>query len=241
MLAVEGVVVRYGGVHAVRGVDLAVERGQTVGVAGPNGAGKSSLLKAVGGVVRPAAGTITWHGRRVDGQTPHRLARDGIVLVPEGRSVFGSLTVLENLWSASFAKRGGRRRMAQVIDEVLQLFPDLATRTAQTAGSLSGGQQQMLAIGRALAMEPELLVVDELSLGLAPLVVGEIYAVLQRKQEEGLTLLLVEQHLPFLLSAAHDVYVMRRGEFAQHGAPEELTAAGTKAAYLGGVPVGVGR
>ena len=241
MLAVEGLVVRYGGVHAVRGIDLHVDRGQTVGVAGPNGAGKSSLLKAVGGVVRPAAGAVTWDGRRIDGQAPHRLARNGIVLVPEGRSVFGSLTVLENLWSASFAKRGGRQRMAQVIDEVLQLFPDLATRTGQLAGSLSGGQQQMLAIGRALAMEPEVLIVDELSLGLAPLIVAEIYAVLQRKQAEGLTLLLVEQHLPFLLSAAQYVYVLRRGEVAQEGAPEELTAAGTRAAYLGGAPVGATR
>ena len=232
MLQVEGLVVRYGGVVAVRGVDLTVNAGQSVGIVGANGAGKSSVLKAVGGLVRPASGAITWNGRRLDGRTPHELARLGIVVVPEGRAVFGSLTVLENLWSATFAKRGGTQRVRRAIDEVLTLFPSLARRTGQRAGSLSGGEQQMLAIGRALAMDPELLVIDELSLGLAPLVVAEIYAVLQRKHAEGLTLLLVEQHLPFLLAAADHVYVLRRGEVADHGVPDDL-AAGLSTSYLG--------
>jgi branched-chain amino acid transport system ATP-binding protein len=232
MLEVDGLVLRYGGVSAVRGVDLTVADGQSVGIVGANGAGKSSVLKAVGGLVRPAGGTITWNGRRLDGLPPHRLTRRGIVVVPEGRAVFGSLTVLENLWSATFAKRGGPQRVRRSIDDVLDLFPALAARTGQRAGSLSGGEQQMLAIGRALAMEPELLVIDELSLGLAPLVVAEIYAVLQRKHSEGLTLLLVEQHLPFLLAAADHVYVLRRGEVVEHGAPDDL-AARLSTSYLG--------
>ena len=232
MLAVDGLVVRYGGVTAVRGIDLSVADGQSVGIVGANGAGKSSVLKAVGGLVRPAAGSITWNGARLDGRPPHQLTRRGVVVVPEGRAVFGSLTVLENLWSAVFARRGGPQRVRRGIDDVLGLFPTLAARTGQRAGSLSGGEQQMLAIGRALAMEPELLVIDELSLGLAPLVVAEIYSVLRRKHEEGLTLLLVEQHLPFLLAATDDVYVLRRGEVVQHGAPEAL-AADLGASYLG--------
>jgi branched-chain amino acid transport system ATP-binding protein len=190
------------------------------------------VLKAVGGLFRPAGGMITWNGRRLDGRTPHELARRGVVVVPEGRAVFGSLTVLENLWTASFAKRGGPEGVRRAIDDVLGLFPTLAGRTGQRAGSLSGGEQQMLAIGRALAMEPELLVIDELSLGLAPLDVAEIYAVLGRRHAEGLTLLLVEQHLPFLLAATDHVYVLRRGEVADHGAPDDL-AAGLSASYLG--------
>jgi branched-chain amino acid transport system ATP-binding protein len=232
MLSVEGLVVRYGAVTAVRGVDLTVAGGRSVGIVGANGAGKSSVLKAVGGLVRPAGGSITWNGVRVDGHRPHELARRGVVVVPEGRAVFASLTVLENLWSATFARRGGPTRVRRAIDEVLGLFPALAGRTGQRAGSLSGGEQQMLAIARALAMDPELLVIDELSLGLAPLVVADIYAVLRRKHEEGLTLLLVEQHLPFLLAAADDLYVMRRGEVVEHGAPDSL-AAGLSASYLG--------
>jgi branched-chain amino acid transport system ATP-binding protein len=231
-LAVEGLVVRYGGVTAVRGADLSVGGRQSVGIVGANGAGKSSVLKAVGGLVRPAAGSITWNGAAIGGRPPHELARLGVVVVPEGRAVFGSLTVVENLWAAAFARRGGTARVRAAIDDVLSLFPALAGRTGQRAGSLSGGEQQMLAIGRALAMDPELLVIDELSLGLAPLVVAEIYDVLRRKHADGLTLLLVEQHLPFLLSAADDVYVLRRGEVVEHNAPDAL-AADLGASYLG--------
>ena len=232
MLEVDGLVVRYGGVTAVRGVDLTVAGGQSVGIVGANGAGKSSVLRAVGGLVRPAAGSITWNGQRLDGRTPHDLAQRGVVVVPEGRSVFASLTVLENLWSAVFARRGGNQQVRRAIDETLGLFPALAGRTAQRAGSLSGGEQQMLAIGRALAMDPELLVIDELSLGLAPLVVADIYAVLRQKHAQGLTLLLVEQHLPFLLAATDHVYVLRRGEVVEHGPPRTL-AADLGTSYLG--------
>ncbi len=231
-LAVEGLVVRYGGVTAVRGVDLTVADGQSVGIVGANGAGKSSVLRAVGGLAPPAAGSITWNGTAIGGKAPHDLARLGVVVVPEGRAVFGSLTVLENLWAAAFARRRGTARGRQAIDDVLSLFPSLAGRRGQRAGSLSGGEQQMLAIGRALAMDPELLVIDELSLGLAPLVVAEIYEVLRRRHADGLTLLLVEQHLPFLLSAADDVYVLRRGEVVGHGAPDAV-AAGLGTSYLG--------
>ena len=232
MLAVEGLVVRYGGITAVRGLDLTVAGGQSVGIVGANGAGKSSVLRAVGGLVRPAGGTITWNGQRLDGRPPHELARRGVVVVPEGRAVFASLTVSENLWSATFARRGGPDRVRRAIDEVLGLFPVLATRLGQRAGSLSGGEQQMLAIARALAMDPELLVIDELSLGLAPLVVGEIYDVLRRKHAQGLTLLLVEQHLPFLIAAADHLYVLRRGEVVEHGAPDTV-ASDLGSSYLG--------
>ncbi|MEW6471103.1 MAG: ABC transporter ATP-binding protein [Actinomycetota bacterium] len=233
MLLVDGLEVRYGGIRAVRAVSLKAGSGQIVGVVGPNGAGKSSLLRAVVGAVRPAAGEVTWNGRRLTGFRPHQLVRAGVVLVPEGRGLLRSLTVAENLAVAAFSGRTGDDGIAR--DEVLGLFPVLGDRLAQPAGSLSGGEQQMLVIARALLMRPELLLIDELSLGLAPRVVAQVYDVLRRRNAEGLTIVVVEQHLAQVVSVAHELYALARGEVVAAGPPADVAATLTRS-FGGAVP-----
>ena len=222
MLEIEGLEVRYGGVRAVRGVDFVVRKGQIVGIVGPNGAGKSSLLNAVAGVVRPSAGRITWDGRPLTGRRPYELARTGVALVPEGRGVFRTLSVAENLATARFA--GRTAAWGSALDPVIGLFPILGERLAQPAGSLSGGEQQMLVIARALLLQPELLLIDELSLGLALRVVAQLYAVLRSLNQDGLTIVVVEQHLPAVVGTAHHLYALARGEIAAHGNPAGVAA-----------------
>lgn len=235
MLVVDGVEVRYGGVRAVRGVSLDIAPGRMVGVVGPNGAGKSSLLRAIVGAVRPSAGHITWEGRSLRGRRPHELARSGVVLVPEGRGLLRSLSVAENLAVARFAGRTGDFGAAR--DEMLALFPALADRLGQPAGSLSGGQQQMLVIARALLMRPELLLIDELSLGLAPRVVHQVYEVLRRRNADGLTIMVVEQHLPNVTAVAHQLYAIARGEVVAAGPPAEVAGQLTRS-FGEAVPAG---
>ena len=235
MLLVDGLDVRYGGIRAVRGVSLQARTGQIVGVVGPNGDGKSSLLRAVVGAVRPATGQVTWNGRSLSGRRPHELVRDGVVLVPEGRGLLRSLTVAENLAVAAFSGRTGAFDSAR--DEVLGLFPVLGDRLGQPAGSLSGGEQQMLVIARALLMRPELLLIDELSLGLAPRVVAQVYDVLRRRNAEGLTIVVVEQHLPQVVSAADDLYALARGEVVAHGRPADVAGTLTRS-FSGAIPGG---
>lgn len=220
VLEVEGLDVRYGGVRAVRGLDLRVDRGQVAGIVGPNGAGKSSVLDALVGAVAPTAGQVRWNGRNVTGRRPHQLAREGVVLVPEGRGLLRSLTVAENLAVAAFTGRTGDLPAGR--DEVLTVFPRLADRLAQPAGALSGGEQQMLAVARALLMRPDLLLIDELSLGLAPRIVSHIYRVLRDRNAEGLTIVVVEQHLPNVVASTDHVYAMARGEVIRHGPPAEV-------------------
>ena len=189
MLKVRGLSVRYGGISALQEVDLEVAQGEIVCLIGANGAGKSTLLAAVSGLLRPWAGAIEFQGRAIAGQPAHRLSRQGLILVPEGRRVFANLSVEENLILGGYARPRGREQQADM-DEVFDTFPRLAERRRQQAGTLSGGEQQMLALGRALMGRPRLLMMDEPSLGLAPLMVAEVFGVIRRIHGRGVTILL---------------------------------------------------
>ena len=226
MLAVSGLEVVYGRVHVLRDVDLHVARGELVTIVGPNGAGKTSLLRALTGLVPARAGTVSLEGERVDGRPPEALVRLGIVMVPEGRDLFGPLTARENLALGAYAQPRAARRAARLgdLERVLDLFPALRPRLDQRASTLSGGEQQMVAVGRALMARPRLLLLDEPSVGLAPLVIREIFRVLERLRAEGLTMLLVEQNARAACRIADRGYVLAPG-----GRLEE-TAAGPSAA-----------
>jgi branched-chain amino acid transport system ATP-binding protein len=233
VLSVENLQVEYGPIKAVRGVDLNVEEGEIVVLLGANGAGKSSLLNAVAGLVPAAAGRIVVEGDDVTALPAVRIVRRGIALVPEGRRVFPRLTVAENLRLGG-ASRRDRAGLAEDKERVLGFFPILSERLKQEAGTLSGGQQQMLAIGRALMSRPRLLLLDEPSLGLAPIVVGEIFALLEELRESGTTILLVEQNVHMALSIAERAYVMASGRVEVSGPAAELReSVGIEAAYLG--------
>ena len=221
MLTVEKLVVRYGPVEAVRGIDLAVKQGEVFALLGANGAGKSSTLAAIAGLVKPVSGTITYGGRPVSGLPPEMLSRAGIGLVPEGRRIFASLTVAENLWlgGASHASTIDRKqRQAEMEDR----FPILRERTHQKAGLLSGGEQQMLAIARALMAKPRLLLLDEPSLGLAPQMVEKVFDLITSLRAEGLTILLVEQNVHLSLAIADHGVVLANGRVAVMGTGAEL-------------------
>ena len=207
-LEVSGLEVRYGGVAAVRGLTLRLDRGEIVGLIGPNGAGKSTTLHAIMGVVRPSAGDVRLAGRSIRGRRPERIARAGVALVPEGRRIYPNLTVDENLRLGLAAGRGNRTDL----DEVRTLFPVLAEFRRRQAGALSGGQQQQLAIGRALAARPDVLLLDEPSLGLAPLVVDQVFDALARIRDRGVTTLLVEQRAQRTVAFADRTYALSNGE-----------------------------
>ena len=233
MLTVENLAVHYARVPAVQGVSLRVEEGETVGLIGPNGAGKTTTLSAITGLIRPSAGSITFEGESLIGCTPEQIVRQRIALVPEGRHIFGSLTVEENLRLAVF---GGRDRAAANDDlsRTVERFPVLKRYYRSTAGKLSGGEQQQLAIGRALITRPRLLLLDEPSLGLAPLVVDEVFGALQELRQQGMTILLVEQNAARTVEFADRTYVLRTGRVALSGTRDELSASGSLIdSYLG--------
>jgi branched-chain amino acid transport system ATP-binding protein len=233
MLRVEDIVVHYARVPAVRGVSLAVDEGEVVGLIGPNGAGKSTTLGAITGLVKPSSGSITFDGTSLIGRPPERIVREGVALVPEGRHIFGSLTVEENLFLGTLARRD-RTDADDELADVLDRFPVLKRYYKAPAGKLSGGEQQQLAIGRALLSKPRLLLLDEPSLGLAPLVVDQVFDVLQSLRERGMTILLVEQNAARTLEFADRSYVLRTGEMALAGTREELRETGDLMdAYLG--------
>ena len=233
MLAIEGLEVSYGSISALRGVSVAVEAGEVVAVIGPNGAGKSTLLLSICGVVKPASGTIVFEGKPILGSEPEALVAMGIALVPEGRRIFGSLTVAENLRIGATV-RTDRQEVGADFDRVLGLFPILKERSEQKAGKLSGGEQQMLAIARALLSRPRLLLLDEPSLGLAPLVVAQVYETIARLRRDGLTVLLVEQSMHRALAASDRAYVLSSGRVALTGRSGELGKAEEfEAAYFG--------
>jgi len=223
VLELREVTVSYGAVAAVGGVDLDCARGEVVALLGANGAGKSSVVKAINGLVRPIGGTVVWDGRAVHDWSPDRIARAGIVSVPEGREVFGGLTVAENLQLGSYrlGRRGAGDRAA--LDQVLDYYPVLAARSGQAARTLSGGEQQMLVIGRALMARPELLLLDEPSLGLAPKIVAEVYATLRQVcRDLDLTALVVEQDISAVLSVAARAHVMEAGRIRVSGSAAEI-------------------
>jgi branched-chain amino acid transport system ATP-binding protein len=230
-LEVRGLSVAYGGVRALRDVSLVVPAGTVVALLGPNGAGKSTMLRAISGVIRAEQGRIWAGGTRIDRKAAYRISRLGVVHVPEGRGVFPSLTVRENLEMAAVA-------VTESIDPVAEgstLFPVLGTRLRQVAGSLSGGEQQMLALARALMAQPQLLMVDEISMGLAPLIVNQLFDALRHRAAAGMSLLLVEQYVEAALGLADYVYVMDKGSIVDVGEPADMRHGSLATAYLGGV------
>jgi branched-chain amino acid transport system ATP-binding protein len=234
MLTCEGIEAGYGAIVALRGVSLTVTAGEIVTLIGANGAGKSTTLKSIVGLVRASAGRILLDGERIDGLAPEVLARKGASLVPEGRRIFPGLTVEENLHVATSAWRPGRQERAVELDRVFALFPRLAERRRQLGWSLSGGEQQMLAIGRALMARPKLLLLDEPSLGLAPRLVEEVFRQIEAINRAGLTILLVEQNAAMALRTAHRAYVLDRGRVVREGPAATLVAdPEIVAAYLG--------
>ncbi len=234
-LAVEGLEVRYGSIRAVRGVDITVGEGEVVALLGANGAGKSSTLLAIAGAIRPFAGRVRLDGRDLTGASPERMVRAGVAMVPETRDVFPDLTVEENLRLGAYVRRRDRAGVAADRAAMYALFPRLAERADQTAGTLSGGEQQMLVIARAMMSRPRLLLLDEPSLGLAPTIVDQIFGMIAELAATGLAILLVEQNVSKALTVARRAYVMRLGRIAAAGPARELAAAADlKDHYLGG-------
>jgi len=231
ILEIIGLSVSYGGIEAVRGVDLQVPAGKIVTLIGANGAGKSTTLRAIAGLVKPAAGRIRLQAEDITGMPPDRIVSRGITLVPEGRRVFPDLTVLENLKIGAYLRKDA---LDDDIEWVYSLFPRLKERSWQAAGTLSGGEQQMLAVGRALMSRPKLMMMDEPSLGLAPLVVKDIFSIIRKVNEQGVTILLIEQNASMALRTADVGYVMETGRITMHGSGMELYENETiKEAYLG--------
>ncbi|HXX88821.1 MAG TPA: ABC transporter ATP-binding protein [Acidimicrobiales bacterium] len=232
-LEIDSLSVSYGGMRALSHVSLVVPDGAVVALLGANGAGKSSTLRAVSGLVRPESGRILVDGVRVDHRPPHAVARLGVVHVPEGRGIFPGLTVRENLEVAVRIALGGAGD-ADPLEAAGGYFPVLKARERQLAGSLSGGEQQMLALARALLSRPRLLMVDEISMGLAPIIVGQLFDILRARATSGMSVLLVEQYVDAALGLADFAYVLDRGEIVDVGQPADVRAGGLVAAYLGG-------
>ena len=234
LLEITNLSLGYGKIAAVKEISLSVNEGQVVCLIGANGAGKTTTLRGLSGLLSPRGGEIRFAGEKIGGAKPHRIARAGLIHVPEGRQVFAEMTIADNL------KMGGyliadRALMKQRLEHVLDLFPRLRQRLTQLAGSLSGGEQQMLAIGRALMAEPRLLLLDEPSLGLAPLVVEEIFALIARLKKEGKTILVVEQNAQMALEIADHAYVLESGKMKLSGPASEVAANPmVLEAYLGG-------
>lgn len=234
MLEVNDIHVYYGAIHALKGVSLSVKEGQIVALIGANGAGKSTTLRTISGLLRPKVGDITFEGDSITKKNVQSIVRSGISQVPEGRRIFASLTVLENLELGAFTRKD-KDGVAHDMELVFKRFPRLAERKKQLAGTLSGGEQQMLAMGRALMSRPRLLLLDEPSMGLSPLFVKEIFDIIQHINEQGTTILLVEQNAHMAMSIADYAYVLETGKITLEGPGQELMQSeAVRAAYLGG-------
>jgi branched-chain amino acid transport system ATP-binding protein len=220
VLAVQDLWVSYKGIKALRGVDLHVIRGEMVALIGSNGAGKSTLLNALSRTVTPQKGVVTFNGQTINRIPPHKVSRLGLLQVPEGRQVLPDMTVLENLQLGTLAL--GSRKSAYDLADVFALFPILEERASQLAGTLSGGQQQMLAIGRAVVGAPEILLLDEPSLGLSPIMTDQVFNALVKLNRDGMTILLVEQNAYRALACTSRAYVLERGEISMHGPSADL-------------------
>ena len=238
MLAIEDLSVYYGSAIALDGVGLRVEEGQIVSLIGRNGAGKTTLMKTVAGLMRPRRGKVLFQGKNICGQTPPRIVASGLRLVPEGRQIFPTLTVEENLMLGGFVQHNMVRvsgRFQQDLEKVITLFPWMKDRLAQKGSTLSGGEQQQLAIARALMTSPKLLLLDEPSLGVAPLVIKTIFDTLKELNGQGMTILLVEQNANLALRMSHVTYVLDEGRVVLHGPSEQLRAdPKVQEIYLGG-------
>jgi branched-chain amino acid transport system ATP-binding protein len=233
LLTIDGLSVHYGAIQALHGISIAVEPGEIVTLIGANGAGKSTTLRAVSGLCKASAGTITFDGKNLAGLAPHKILRLGLAQVPEGRGIFPNLTVDENLDLGAYACTD-RKRVRDDRQRVFTLFPRLKERIDQRAGTLSGGEQQMLAIGRALLARPRLLLLDEPSLGLAPQLVQTIFKIIREINASGTTIFLVEQNAHMALRVAHRAYVLEVGTVVMQGDAKQLAASDeVKKAYLG--------
>ena len=234
MLEVKDIEVFYGAIHALKSVSLTVEQGSIVTLIGANGAGKTTTLKTISGLLRLRSGQVHFKGVDITRTAPEKIVGMGISQVPEGRRVFPAMSVLENLEMGSYLRKD-KEEVASDLENVFVRFPRLKERIKQMAGTLSGGEQQMLAIGRALMARPQLLLMDEPSMGLAPLLVKEIFAIIKDINEKGTTILLVEQNANMALSIADKAYVVETGKIVLHGSPQELLSSDeVKKAYLGG-------
>jgi branched-chain amino acid transport system ATP-binding protein len=237
LLSIENLEVRYGGIRALQGVSLHIALGEIVTLIGANGAGKTTLLRTISGLLRPAAGAIVWNGNssvQLHQLRPHEIVRLGVSHVPEGRQIFATLTVRENLMLGAY-QRHSQHEIAQDIERCYSVFPVLRERQSQRSGTLSGGEQQMLAIGRALMARPKLLLLDEPSLGLAPLIVRKIFEIIREINANGTTIFLVEQNAHMALSVAHRGYVLQTGRVIMSEAASKLLEdPEVKKAYLGG-------
>lgn len=233
LLELRGLQVAYGGIRAVRGIDLQVNEGELVCLIGANGAGKSSTLRAICGLAPVASGHILYQGQAIQGRRPHELVRQGLVMVPEGRGIFGQLTIEENLAMGAYVRRDVAAVRADT-ERVFTQFPRLAERRKQAAGTLSGGEQQMVAMGRAMIARPKLLLLDEPSMGLAPLMVEKVFEVVRAIAAEGVTILLIEQNARLALEHSQRGYVMESGELTLAGEGRALlNDPKVRAAYLG--------
>ena len=233
ILEIKNLVVSYGGIEAVKGIDLTVEEGKIVTLIGSNGAGKPTTLKAVAGLVKPKSGEILLNDANLVGKSTDQIVSSGVTLVPEGRRVFSNLTVAENLRIGAYLRKD-KAETEKDLEWVYSLFPRLRERSWQSAGTLSGGEQQMLAVGRALMSKPKLLMLDEPSLGLAPIVVREIFDIIRTVNQQGITVLLNEQNANMALKVADYAYVLETGTLTLSGTGAELLAdENVKAAYLG--------
>jgi branched-chain amino acid transport system ATP-binding protein len=233
MLEVENLEVSYGALAALQGVSLNVRAGEMVALVGPNGAGKSTLLKAIAGLIVPRAGMIRWEGKRLDSEPPEKIVECGVALVPEGRRLFARMTVRENLELGAFTQRAQKERRAQM-ERIYNIFPRLREREHQPAGLLSGGEQQMLALARALMGLPRLLLLDEPSLGLAPRMVESIFSILAELHREGMSVLIVEQSVHAVLALAQRAYILEGGTIVGEGEGQRLLEDDhIQAAYLG--------
>jgi branched-chain amino acid transport system ATP-binding protein len=233
LLELKGLQVAYGGIHAVKGIDLYVDRGELVCLIGANGAGKTTALKGITGLQPVKGGTIHYDGENITGKPAFQLVRKGLSMVPEGRGVFGALSIDENLAMGAYT-RTDHARIREDVDRVFGLFPRLKERRKQTAGTLSGGEQQMLAMGRAMMSRPKLLLLDEPSMGLAPLMVQKVFETVLAIAREGVTILLIEQNAKLALEVSTRGYVMESGEITLSGLSRQLLSdPKVRAAYLG--------
>ncbi len=222
MLKLSGVHAFYGPIHVLFDIELEVGDGEIVALLGTNGAGKTTVLRVISGVLKPALGHVEWNGERIEGHRPAEIVRKGIVQMPGGRGVFPGMTIGENLEMAGFSYGRDRLRKKKMIDKTLEMFPILAERRRQIAGTLSGGQQQMLTLAKSFVMDPKLLLIDELSLGLAPKIVAELLETVRRLNAEGVAVVIVEQHVDLALDMASRAYFLERGEVRFSGPAEDL-------------------
>ncbi|MBO1307500.1 ABC transporter ATP-binding protein [Enterococcus sp. 669A] len=233
MLKIENLSVHYGVIQAVRDVNFEVNEGEIVSLIGANGAGKTTILRTISGLIQPSGGKITFEGEEIQKRQPQKIVAKGISQVPEGRHVFPGLTVQENLEMGAFLRKDGN--LSEEYEAIFQKFPILKERRGQDAATLSGGEQQMLAMGRALMSKPRLLLLDEPSMGLAPIFIKEIFNIIREIQQQGTTVLLIEQNAKMALSIANRGYVLETGKVVLQGTGEELLASDeVKKAYLGG-------